>query len=114
MPPILDPSAYVFGTALVITLDLSPVHVQKSSGSRLQFCEQSLEITHACSGCDALRPDYKFGRAAQNVVILMIDTPGPWSIFATRPPPLLAVDNFSVILVACLLPQKSQTFPITK
>ena len=38
-------------------------------------------------------PDYKFGRAAQNVVILMIGTPGPWSIFATRPPPLLAVDK---------------------
>ena len=59
-------------------------------------------------------PDYKFGRAAQNVVILMIGTPGPRSIFATRPPPLLAVDNFSVILVACLLPQHSQTFAITK
>ena len=93
MPPILDPSAYEFGNARVLSLDLSPLHAQKSSGSRLQFCEQSLEITHACSGCDALRPDYKFGRAAQNVVILMIGTPGPWSIFATRPPPLLAVDK---------------------
>ena len=59
-------------------------------------------------------PDYKFGRAAQNVLILMIGTPGSWSIFATRPPPLLAVENFSVILVACLLPQQSQTFPITE
>ena len=56
MPPILDPSAYGFGNARVISLDLSPLHAQKSSGSRMQFCEQSLEIAHACSGCDALRP----------------------------------------------------------
>ena len=26
----------------------------------------------------------------------MIGTPGPWSVFATRTPPLVAVDNFSV------------------
>ena len=34
------------------------------------------------------------------------------SIFATHPPPLAAVDNFSVILVACLLPRQSRTFSI--
>ena len=30
----------------------------------------------------------------------MIRTLGPRSIFANRPPPLVAVDNFSVILIA--------------
>ena len=30
----------------------------------------------------------------------MIGTLGPRSIFANRPPPLVAVDNFSVILIA--------------
>ena len=29
------------------------------------------------------------------------------------PPPLVAIDKFSVILVACLLPQLSRTLPIT-
>ena len=32
---ILDPSAYGFGNAHVSSLDLSPLHAQKSSGSRL-------------------------------------------------------------------------------
>ena len=40
----------------------------------------------------------------------MIVTPGPQSIFATRPPPLVAFDDFSVILVVFLSPQQSRTF----
>ena len=40
----------------------------------------------------------------------MIGAPGPRSIFAARPPALVAVDNFSVIRVACLLPQQSRSF----
>ena len=48
----------------------------------------------------------------KDVVILMIGTPGPRSILATRPPPLVAVDNFSVIFIARLLAQQSRTFSI--